>query len=77
MTFIDQSQVRDMFNVIKYWVTAAALGLTIPILAFVAAVLSWIKCAQLWKVPEDSGDNLGTEMMAWDSVIDTTWLMSS
>ena len=33
------SELRDMFNVLKYWATAAGVGLAIPSTVFVAAVV--------------------------------------
>ena len=75
MTFENTAALRDTFNVIKYWATAAAFGLAIPIIVFVVAVFWWLKSAHLWKVTEESGD--GTEMMARGLSIDTKWLVSS
>ena len=74
MTFVAPSQLKDMFNVNRYWATAASFGLALPIVVFVSAVFWWIKCSHLWKATEDTDE--GTEMMARGLGIDTTWLLS-
>lgn len=63
MTFEPPEKLREMFNVTKYWATAAAFGLLIPVLAFFTAVHCWRECAALWKMPE-SGTEEGMEMAA-------------
>jgi len=70
MTFVAPSELRDMFNVNRYWATAAGFGLALPIVVFVIAVIWWIKCAHLWKVTEDTG------IMTRELAIDTAWLLA-
>lgn len=73
MTFEPPDRLREMFNVTKYWATAAGFGLLIPIGAFLTAVYCWRECSQLWKMPEVGRDE-ETEMAARRSKIDMAWL---
>jgi hypothetical protein len=38
MTFENTKDLRDMFDVVKYWATAAGFGLAIPMVSFGVAV---------------------------------------
>ncbi|KAK4209604.1 hypothetical protein QBC37DRAFT_323642 [Rhypophila decipiens] len=75
MTFEPPSKMREMFNVTKYWATAAGFGLAIPFVAFSVAVIWWLRCVHLWKVSED-GTDLEMARFARGLKIDMRWLAS-
>ena len=70
MTFETTASVKNMFNVVTYWATAAGFGLAIPMVIFVVTVFWWLKCSHLWKANEDRD----TENELRDSRIDWRWL---
>ncbi len=72
MTFETTQSLRDMFNVVKYWATAAGFGLAIPMIIFVVTVFWWLKCSHLWKV--NDLDDRDAENELRDSRIDWQWL---
>jgi hypothetical protein len=70
MTFERTDTLRELFNVVKYWATAAGFGLAIPMLSFLVALFWWLKCQHLWATKE----NKSTEVEFRNSVIDWIWL---
>ncbi|KAM7187294.1 hypothetical protein V8F20_011049 [Naviculisporaceae sp. PSN 640] len=75
MTFEPASKLRHMFNVTKYWATAAGFGLSIPVVVFFTAVYNWHKCAHLWKMPE-KGNTEEAELVARGLRVDMRWTAS-
>jgi len=70
MTFENTESLRDLFNVVTYWSTAAGFGLAIPVVSFVVAVFWWLRCQPLWKADEKKSRNTGS----WDPRINWVWL---
>ncbi|KAK3323067.1 hypothetical protein B0H66DRAFT_621255 [Apodospora peruviana] len=62
---------RDHYGLTAPWITAAAIGSSIPIAALVTALSWWQKCKHLWAASE-SGRELSMENRT--TCIDMTWL---
>jgi len=73
MTFENTKELRDLFNVVKYWAPAAGIGLAIPVASFFGAVIWWFKCRRMWTVSKTRR----TDYELRDMAIDWTWLTFS
>lgn len=70
MLFQHTQDIRDHFDVTKYWATSAGFGLGIPFVTFLIALFWWIRCQPLWGI----NDERASDITLHCSRIDWIWL---
>ena len=58
MDFGDSIEYRTNYEVIGYWIGAAAVGGVVPLVALVFAVGLWLGSSHLWNANEKRGDSI-------------------
>lgn len=76
MIFGNASEFRDKFDLLNWWIGFAVIGGVVPIIAFVVALIWWLKCQHMWRANQrgdrhtDQNRTIGGQMVR----ADMTWL---